>query len=301
MTYYTIPLLYYAITGIHAGAGRGGKEVDLLIQRDAKGYPIIYKTSIKGAFRSYYRPKLKEDERSLFGERIELGQAQLHYEPGLISFSDAILLGLPVKLEKPIFIYVTTPYLLKRIKNLLSPTRGTFSRKISKFINNILIACKDMNKNSVVLSSLLLKQYPRNMVIYDKELNVIGSFEEDLELPYSSYPISEFCKRLTIVEDETFLGYFLDNIIIKSTKVRLDYRKKHVVYGGLWSEEFLPSGSILLGLLFIRKFVFKDNKIEEVKTPENMLKELFPQDYILLFLGGRESTSKGLIKVVLCQ
>jgi hypothetical protein len=51
-----VPYLLFAVTPIHAGIGREEEEyVDLPIQRDFLGLPVIWESSIKGALRTNYR------------------------------------------------------------------------------------------------------------------------------------------------------------------------------------------------------------------------------------------------------
>ncbi len=107
-------LLMTPVTPLHPGVGRAPGAVDLPVQRDPIGYPMVYGSSLKGALRAQCRRRGGIPCNEVFG-----GEPGEEGKPGKVLVPDLVLFAAPVPSYDHGYIYVTTPYLLRRTLALL--------------------------------------------------------------------------------------------------------------------------------------------------------------------------------------
>lgn len=105
-----------ALTNIHAGSGEANfGVVDNLVQRDqVTGYPAIFSSGLKGAFREFFNSYFSEDKvlklEDIFGSEKK---------PGSYRFFQANLLALPLRSnKKPYFLCVSDEMLAGLITSI---------------------------------------------------------------------------------------------------------------------------------------------------------------------------------------
>ncbi len=107
----------HALSPLHAGTGQGVGVIDLPIAREkATGIPYLPGSSLKGTLRD--RCTDEETRERVFGP--DTNRADEH--AGAAHFSDQRLLLLPVRSLKGTFAWVTSPYLLQRLRRDASET-----------------------------------------------------------------------------------------------------------------------------------------------------------------------------------
>ncbi|MEM4452869.1 MAG: type III-B CRISPR module RAMP protein Cmr4, partial [Thermosphaera sp.] len=111
-------LLYVrAYTPLHVGVGRGEKAyVDLPIQRDEYGYPVIWSSSLKGAIKAYLDSSVKPYLGSEPGEPSSRHSA--------VVFLDARLLLIPVRVINKVWAYATSTNLLNMFSKYIEVLDG---------------------------------------------------------------------------------------------------------------------------------------------------------------------------------
>ncbi|MGC9117048.1 MAG: type III-B CRISPR module RAMP protein Cmr4, partial [Conexivisphaera sp.] len=100
-------LLAYSLTPVHAGAGRSVGAVDLPVQRDPIGYPVIFSSSFKGALRDNLGARLGHGDKfikCLFGSDVEEAQK----ESGRLILTDLYPILYPVANVERGYVYITT-------------------------------------------------------------------------------------------------------------------------------------------------------------------------------------------------
>lgn len=116
-----------AKSNLHVGAGGSNYGViDNLVQRDCTdNFPAIYASSLKGAFRQWYKASAESKEvEKTFGSFDE-GKAS-------VLFSDAHLLALPVRSNHRPYLLATSPYLLAKFQSICADDFGVnFSKELS--------------------------------------------------------------------------------------------------------------------------------------------------------------------------
>ncbi|BFI76540.1 type III-B CRISPR module RAMP protein Cmr4 [Sulfurisphaera ohwakuensis] len=286
-------VLAYAVTNLHPGAGRGYGIVDLPVQKDQLGYPIIFSSAFKGPLKALcageaisnsgrINCKEKPECCCLFGSEPE----EVESNKGVLNVLDLLLFSVPAPIRNG-FVQLTTRYLIERAKNIF----------------NVI---KDINGYTGTLGnniSLLLDEKGNGEVaeIYNSETKIhnFGGFNILNSLPL-------FNSKLAVSDDKRLI----DRSLIVYTRNRLNLLTKVVNEGGLWSEEYIPMGSIFIGGFIIDESVSNNYCEDASKVTCDSLRFLsyfskifhankVSEDVYSFYLniGGKESIGKGFIKV----
>ncbi len=118
-----MPTLCYKIqclTNLHAGSGDSGIGIiDKMVQRDAiTNMPVIYSSSLKGAFREYFEEGPEQDNiakyaKAIFGKKVKDGEGDAGGGKGDVVFHEAQLLALPVGSNKQPYFMATSKLTLQ--------------------------------------------------------------------------------------------------------------------------------------------------------------------------------------------
>ena len=286
-----LTLVYYVLTPLHIGSGRGGR-VDIVIQRDAYGIPIIYSSSIKGTIKSFCLKSCNrfcESEQimcrdywiNIFGGEVEFVH---HVRESKVVFTDAYPLAFPVSHDKEIVYYVTSPYLLKKIYDILELCQHSTKEKLFEIYSKV----RDLKNIAKLLKSTeTIKKveciYARNGYL-EIDFNDPLNIEFPVELVRNApYPINKLPESLIIVPDKFLIEKLLNDRIFISTRIAIEYDKKSTRRGYLWREEYVPTGTVFIGAVLFK---------EEIPD----LEQLF-RSGIIVVLGGRETIGKGFVKI----
>lgn len=272
-------LLLHCLSPLHAGIGQGIGAVDLSIARERNtGFPYLPGSSLKGSLRAL---SLQNDEQTtyrMFGPPTE--NASDH--AGAMSFGDANILFLPVRSVRGTFAYVTSPYLLGRfIRDLRIAAPKTSIDKVPtiKTVSDAIVSkdsyltqdkkvyFEDLDFDATETSSSLAKQLAS--ILFD---------DKDLQ--------AAFTKRFCVVHDDamSFLSRHATDVV---TRIALTPGTKTVAKGALWTEENLPSETILSSLIVPTAYDTKNaNNAENFSA----LKSLISNE---LRLGGKETVGRG--------
>ena len=280
------------LTPLHMGSGRSVGVVDLPIQRDTLGYPIIYASSLKGAFKSHLHRKGDTEAIKLFGPEPDENEEK-YASP--LSFLDAILLMLPVRVSAGNPIYVTSPLSAGRALDYITFAE-TFSKASYDGIKEVLRKLKDAkpHEDEIVLYGAAALDSKELFVAGERLKAGKASEEVPLEVLSGLVPeaYEDFASVLGVVDEPVFLS-LVERMMIRQTRVRLDRDKKTVKKGGLWTEEYVPPGSAFFSvLLFNGKYAEHLRNIIDV---ERSLGTITSLKYLVV--GGKESVGKGVVKL----
>ena len=297
----------YAETPIHPGSGTTLGAVDLPIQRERHTeFPIIQGSSLKGVLRNAPKgakkgrgialsdecencPDEKGNEicdicRWIFGGPEGIGG---------ISVTDARILAFPVRTLKGVFGWITCPLVLDRYKRDLGLVGIEVDWEIPKPSSDEEVkVCKNSNltENYVYIEDLQLK--------CSEDGNVNKIAEQIAENLHKNDVYKEvkgkLKKDLVIVSDNVFRDLVsLTTEVV--TRIKIDPLTGTVDkrVGGLWSEEYLPTDTIMYSLILI------PGRLNNLK-PEEITEKLKKYDGKILQIGGDETVGKGfaLIKLV---
>ncbi|MEM4898267.1 MAG: type III-B CRISPR module RAMP protein Cmr4 [Pyrobaculum sp.] len=275
--------LLHALTPVHVGAGRAeDAHVDLPVQRDEFGLPVIWASSLKGALKNWAKTRPESQDcmnyiREIFGS--EPGQNPT--VPSGVSLLDARLLLLPARSSRGIWQYITSPHLLHlymTYSSLVAPPAqsGSEERQCSPPQNF------DGLKGSMYLSSGLEGEvYINEVRLSGKEDRNLTKFKECL---VKKLKLFNKDKDIVVVPDNVFDKLVRRSMIIQY-RVRLT-ENKTVARGALWSEEYLPQFSVLHSAAVCRNADLCEK-----------LKKCVP-DEAVFWAGGKETIGKGLLELV---
>ncbi len=253
------PFFIKVITPLHAGSGSDLGVVDMPIQRESHtSFPKIEASSLKGSIRSEFSSKNSEDDaEKIFGTGDEAGK---------LGFSDARILFFSVKSVKGVFAYVTCPMVLERLKeNLkLGGNESLEEIKIPTSISDEECIVFENNENIIDDKYVVLEEY---------------SFQVQRDKLDDTFKIPKIDKtRLVIISDDNFT-HFVKNSTEVITRTKIDNSTGTVQQGGLFTEEYLPSETVMYALALGEVAKFTN------ETPLTMQ------------IGGNSTLGKGIVEL----
>lgn len=290
------PLFLICETPLHAGSGDSLGVVDLPIQRERHtSFPKIESSSLKGALREAFEEKLAIKNVDLL---IAFGKEDGDAAAAALGFTDARLLFFPIKSMKGVFAWITCPRVLKQFDKDMKMTDSNFS--ISNIPDNPNEnQCYLLENNSdlkIRNSHIVLEEYAFSTV--HKELK-IGNLtlqnwiaQNVFTSVNGNYWSEKAKKDIVILSDDDFKDFVnLSTEVITRTKI--DNEKGTVVGGALFTEEFLPTESILYSIV-LSSPEFSDLKTKKNSTDNmNFFEKNLPQ---VFQLGGNATLGKGILR-----
>ena len=265
----------HALSPLHAGTGQGVGVIDLPIAREkATNIPYLPGSSVKGSLRDEFNGDPNQDK--IFGPE------DASYA-GAIQFTDQTLLCLPVRSLAGTFAYVTSPYILKRLKR---------DANLSFTIPTIA------TDNKCVVAGNVLKIVPtaNDICLEDLDLVAEATNDKDWANDLKSKIFSDttwqkhFADRFCIVSDNVF-SFLLNTATEVTARIKLQDDTKTTQSGALWYEESLPTESILFGLALV--FPNKSTVLDETRIFSEVSGKLAKP----LQFGGNATVGRGLCQV----
>lgn len=328
------PFFIKVITPLHVGSGQDLGIVDLPIQRERyTGFPKIEASGLKGSIREIFEEikkdeekfdKLKEkysnivekwerimkkgekevkeivknekgEELTKFDQAISLvfGPEKGGEYAGALGFTDARILFFPVKSAKGVFAWTTCPEVLKRFKRDMALAGETVNLDLSK-MNLDDGKCLVTDDSALVINdAVVLEEYAFN--VSDK--NDGGNWGEVISKLLNPVKIDN--SRLLILSDNDFKGFVsLSTEII--TRTRIDNETGTVKSGALFTEEYLPSETVMYFLALANPIFNKDKGIFDKKDKpeeEQVLEFLSGNISEVMQIGGNATIGKGLVEI----
>jgi CRISPR-associated protein Cmr4 len=298
----------YALSPLHAGTGQGAGVIDLPTAREkATGIPYLPGSSLKGALRTRCWNTDKDLCFQIFGPDQPDSE---NNAASMILFSDQRLLLLPVRSLTGTFAWVTSPYILHRLKRDMADV-GIDDKDF--VVPDLPLPKKEEEDKKLLCyttgNSALTQPGKNGPMVYLEDLDLPS--EVTLEVNQWADQIGKWVfsnesdtawqaslkEHLCVVPDEVFSFLFTTATEIIA-RIRLQENTKIVEQGGLWYEEALPTETILSGIALVTP---RDNKSngkeplkpsEAIETIENLTKST-------LQLGGKATVGRGLCRVLL--
>ncbi len=305
-----VVLVGVALTHLHPGAGRAPGVVDLPVVRDNLGYPMVFAQSVKGALKSLCgrRKRAVSDGRLDCGGEGRICCCLFGGEPGegekgagALTVLDLVPLAFPVASADKGYLYVTSHSLVSRATALLralgSGLADFFSRLFEESVHAKVLGLGDVG-DSVYVVTTPVRVERRASDELQKSLEVLKGLREVLS---SIHPLAgTMFNRLLVLEDSLAVSV-IDKALLRITRVRLDRATKTVARGALWTEEYIPQGTVFLtGLAssgYLNSFCTGDEPIcTDAKSCLEKVKESLALDKgFSVFIGGKETVGKGLM------
>jgi len=298
-------LFLYCETPVHAGAGMSLSIVDLPIQRERiTGLPIIQASSLKGVLRAEILSILKrkgeqnaeEKVKVLFGPEPKPGQVSEY--AGCVSPHDARLLLFPIRSFVGVFAWTTCPLVLERFKREMIAAGFPVSWNVPTLAANshqalVTESSEIIVEATVVLEEFAFKAQPSAEAKSIAEWLVKNAFPQSEEYkPFRDW----LPKRFVILPDDAFRDFthLATEVIVR---IRLKPETKTVDKGALWTEEHLPSETLLYAPIFVSK-PLAPNANQLGLTDSNAVLQLLSNLQLhRLQIGGDETVGRGIVKV----
>lgn len=273
----------HALSPLHVGIGHSPSAIDLPIARDkATNFPIVPGSGLKGALRASARQRGKEVVR-VFGP--ETHNASEH--AGGLHFGDAQLVALPVRSLSGTFAWVSSPYLLMRLARDLKASGKSDLPKIPNVVR------REQALVGSSQSALSAGDEGKDIEIYLEDLDFRAQTSSDVAAwgrQIASGALNaewkEFFEQRFLVVHDDIMRHLSVYAIDISSRNRLENDTKTVAKGALWTEENLPSETILASFAY-----FSPNKRTlDTDGLKQVLSELCSE---ALFLGGNTSVGRG--------
>lgn len=295
----------YALSPLHAGTGQGAGVIDLPTAREkATGIPYLPGSSLKGALRTRCWNTNRDRCYQIFGPDQPDSE---HNAASMILFSDQRLLLLPVRSLTGTFAWVTSPYILHRLKRDMADV-GLDNADL--IVPADLILPKDENNDEpqrcyTTEESALSRKINGKDRVYLEDLDFVAKKDSRLskwaerigKLVFSNEKDEAWQgslkEHLCLVPDEVFSFLFTTATEIIA-RIRLQENSKVVAQGGLWYEEALPAETILSGIALATP---RDNGEKSLHFSE-VFPELEKLTETTLQLGGKGTVGRGLCRVL---
>ncbi len=235
-------LFIQCLSPLHAGTGQSTGAIDLTVARDVvTGYPLLPGSSLKGSLRARSQQLSPNTTTHVFGP--ESTNASEH--AGALTVGDANLLLFPARSVKGTFAFLTSPHQLRNFQRdaELAGIAGSQKWSVPTVTQAACLVAGDtlLVGNKVILEELDLQASEAVAKEWAEHLTSTISGLSD----HDKKSISE---RLCIVDDDT-LSFMTQYAMDVATRISLEDETKTVKKGQLWTEENLPTESILISTL----------------------------------------------------
>ncbi len=322
------PFFIIVETPLHAGSGTELGLVDLPIQREKHtDYPKIEASGLKGSLKEAFEinnPEIKINSRSIrakdkirykdnneektFEDYISLvfGPEGNETHSSAIAFTDARILLFPVKSLKGVFGWITCIDVLERFKEDLK-LAGLDQEFPLKNFSNLENTCPT-DSNLLVSSQIVFEEYTFEVIPNDKTKDLAKWFSRKIfpkkgdNDPYR-YWREKLEKDIVILSNDDFREFVVSSTEI-ITRTKIDSKTGTVQSGALWTEEYLPTDTILYSLVMASPLrVDKDEKKsvlggkdsqQEAENVMEFFKKGCPE---ILQIGGNQTIGKGIVRI----
>ncbi len=310
-------LSFSALTPLHVGIGRAGGAVDLPVQRDSFGYPVIFASSLKGAIKTQAYHNDSSLMKCLFGP--EPGDEEKYSSP--VSLTDARLFFMPIRSAKANPVLVTSPKMVGDSLDLLNLTaylkegEGNGLKRIRKALQSLEGVNPELGEAYLLGEEPKVNLGGRKEVIIGGERFIardISSVKADDLNSLKDLIISAFKPlipgRVVVLNDDDALR-ILNKGIIRVARIRVDRDRKVVERGGLWTEEHLPVGTTFISgvLTSMKRYEYggcrgNGSNLGQTDLLSEFSKALkLANDERYLVIGGKESIGKGIVRLKLLR
>lgn len=337
------PLFLYCETPLHAGSGSDLGIVDLPIQRERHtGFPKIESSSLKGALREDFESnaheimvagrqfKVNDGLRSKskgvgMGKPLTLafgpeGDEANEAHAGALAFTDARLLLFPVKSMKGVFVWITCPAILRRLERDMRLVKEYKDFRIDGIPNDLSqadasFAAWESNCNAEIHGAdvAILEEYTFALVSSYKDKIKVKEDEQGQKISLGAY----LCEKLKIQDDYLKEKMKTDILVLSDddfrdfvemsteviTRTKIDNETGTVQTGGLFTEEYLPSDSLMYSMVMSAPVFQKEEKLKDfnLKSADDIMAYFMEgiETRPIIQLGANATLGKGLLRTAL--
>ncbi len=315
------------ITPLHVGTGEGVGIIDLPIQREKHTQiPKIEGSSLKGALREAFESKIESNEdvinvHRIFGidedtpgfKKDEI-RTKLGFKKddtlsisGCVAVSDAFPVLFPVRSAKNVFAFVTSPLIMSKLFMLMQAVEP--NNKYASDIESLSMLADSFEKDKLqafVIDGTKLIVKDNKIVLEDLTFEADNSYSGALEklskFVEENFVVDKYLKNkilydIVLIPDDIFKNFVLQGTEV-ITRTKIDNETGTVSKTALWTEEYLPTETLLISGVFIsNEFSKSENKLS-AEDVESILTQIIDGRLLNTFqLGGNSTIGKGILKL----
>jgi len=280
---------------------------------DGKEYPINegFRNKTKGV-------DIRKPLTLAFGPE---GDDSANAHAGALGFTDARLLLFPVKSMKGVFVWITCPAVLHRFGRdmRLVPGMENFSIEgvpnnsdLSTTQGNFAYCFEGCSAQIPGANAVILEEYTFSLPTDDKyqvlvkrtkddEGKALGTYLKDVLGVENEYLEQKLETDILIISDDDFRD-FVEMSTEVITRTKIDNETGTVQKGGLFTEEYLPSDSLMYSLVMSAPVFQKEDKLNGclLKLADDVM-SYFEQGLSdrVIQLGANATLGKGLLRTKL--
>lgn len=286
-------LALYSETALHPGSGSTTGVIDLPVQRERHThFPIIVPSSVKGSFRELGEVEWgKGDAKvvALFGPET---RAEEGLHKGAISFGEAQLVAFPVRSSSQVFVWVTCPLVIDRLRQNLRRAGIPLPELTSSPAEMQLVAPRVQGNTEGLSRQLVLEDLSFSRQEAEDVATLVDKIGS-LCLPDSHATMRQKISRHLVVVSNQNYEHLVRTATQVTARIALNDRKTTTGDGGnLWYEETLPRDCLFSVLL---RFEKPRTEKDTIKTPEEVRTafEGLIRNRPYLQVGGNETVGQG--------
>ena len=279
----------FAETPLHPGAGQATDVIDLPVAREgATGLPHIPDTGLKGAMRQWAEEVWSEGPKADASNEANGNKQKTEHlfgaadsGAGALMISSARLLCLPIRRLDGPYYWVTTPYLLERLRRdsrrcgcQLPVPNAQPGRSVCGLPELFAMQNADI--------TIFLEEYAFKTVLCNKSADLKNAIKPLLGSDNAT--AERILSQLAIISDEEF-DWFAANALPVNARNKLDERK---ISQNLWYEETIPPDALFYSVIIPR------NEMARASC-EEFLQALMENKY--LQVGGNETVGQGWVQL----
>ena len=291
----------HTVSPMHVGSGSDLGIVDMPIQREGHtSFPKIESSSLKGSIREAFEMRGRTDLDILLKTYMSFGYDETNAPSaverafpnkkdrefaGALGFSDARILLFPVKSAKGIFAWITSPMVLNKfIKDL----KITYNEQTFTIVENSI---SNDSKINIDNNSVILEEYQINITKKDDTQTIAEFLSTELD----NYEIKE---KLIILSDDDFKDFVtLSTEVITRTKI--DNATGTVKDGALFTEEYLPSETVMYSLALASPVMTRVTQIQNLSSEDEVMNFFSSTVPAIMQIGGNSTIGKGIVSIVI--
>jgi len=287
----------YVETPLHAGSGGSVGVVDLPIQRErVTHYPLVQASSVKGKLRSEASERANTDEQKL-KVQVVFGSEE-HGYAGALSPGDARLLLFPVRSLVGVYAYTTSRNVLSRFKrDLEAAGKGATATWTFDNLPDAGDAWTVDDKSVVTNQTVVLEEFSFKATQHT-DVKTLADWLADNAFPQTDdykYFRDKVRNSVVILPEDSFRDFtqFATEVV---ARIRIDQETKTVAPGALWTEEHLPSDTLLYAPLHASR-PRTDKTPDGLKTADDVLAFVRALKLDRIQLGGDETIGRGIVRL----
>jgi len=273
----------FAETPLHPGTGSTTGVVDLPVQREKHtGFPVVQSSGLKGAFREKAKKKWPSNPAIV---NTIFGPEDSDYA-GAVALTDARLLAFPVRSLTEVYVWVTCPAVLGRLKRDMDIAGMGVDNlpDLPSCEGKALVGEESNLKTPLVLEEFKLEIIESQKGPVQKWIDKVREFMPEKKAHNS---VCEKMGRHLVVVSDTDYTHLVKTATQVSARIVLNENKTSA---NLWYEESLPSDCLFYTVVMAMNPRGRNSHLSTAQEVLGKFAEI-AADYIQI--GGNETVGMG--------